>query len=194
MFHVKQCSWNTIRIRFGKAGAHPQLAWESQLPLKPCLSLQPFNFKGNCDSSDSLLDFCFLSLCSFNLLRKCGLLAHTSPTFLKNCWIKKLFILPAARFFQPFRIRKAFYFSMTFHVKHFSFLFLENHSKNRKSLPILQHFVEFQKIFSDFYEIALQNFTISCKIVKQCPLLSGHKYIFLETNRQKSTGEEAANA
>nr|DAY87837.1 MAG TPA: hypothetical protein [Caudoviricetes sp.] len=27
----------------------------------------------------------------FNLLRKCGLLAHTSPTFLKNCWIKKLF-------------------------------------------------------------------------------------------------------
>jgi len=79
-------------------------------------------------------------------------------------------------------------------VKHFSFLFLENHSKNRKSLPILQHFVEFQKNFSDFYEIALQNFTISCKIVKQCPLLSGHKYIFLETNRQKSTGEEAANA
>ena len=26
-----------------------------------------------------------------NLLRKCGLLAHISPTFLKNCWIKKLF-------------------------------------------------------------------------------------------------------
>jgi len=34
-----------------------------------------------------------------DLLRKCGLLAHTSPTFLKNCWIKKL--LPAARFLQP---------------------------------------------------------------------------------------------
>ena len=108
LFHMKQCSWNTIRIRFGKAGAHPQLAWESQLPLKPCLSLQPFNFKGNCDSSDSLLDFCFLSLCSFNLLRKCGLLAHTSPTFLKNCWIKKLFILPAARFFIHFASEKLF--------------------------------------------------------------------------------------
>ena len=26
-----------------------------------------------------------------NLLRNCGLLAHTSPAFLKNCWIKKLF-------------------------------------------------------------------------------------------------------
>ena len=30
-------SRNTNRIRFGKAGAHPQLAWESQLPLKPCM-------------------------------------------------------------------------------------------------------------------------------------------------------------
>jgi hypothetical protein len=29
------------------------------------------------------VQFCYL-------LRKCGLLAHTSPTFLKNCWIKKL--------------------------------------------------------------------------------------------------------
>ena len=121
VFHVKQCSWNTIRIRFGKAGAHPQLAWESQLPLKPCLSLQPFNFKGNCDSSDSLLDFCFLSLCSFNLLRKCGLLAHTSPTFLKNCWIKKLFILPAARFFIHFASEKLFIPTQrfTWNISHF---------------------------------------------------------------------------
>jgi uncharacterized protein YnzC (UPF0291/DUF896 family) len=28
--------------------------------------------------------------CKNNLLRKCGLLVHTSPAFLKNCWIKKL--------------------------------------------------------------------------------------------------------
>ena len=27
-----------------------------------------------------------------NLLRKCGLLAHTSAAFLKNCWSKKLFV------------------------------------------------------------------------------------------------------
>ena len=27
----------TTCVRFGKAGAHPQLAWESQLPLKPCI-------------------------------------------------------------------------------------------------------------------------------------------------------------
>ena len=82
---------NTIRIWFGKAGAHPQLAWESQLPLKPYLSLQPFIFKGNCDSFDSLLDFCLISLNSFYLLRKCGLLAHTSAAFLKNCCTEKLF-------------------------------------------------------------------------------------------------------
>ena len=95
MFHVKHfeiAPRKTIRNRFGKAGAHPQLAWESQLPLKPCISLQPLDFKGNCDSSDCFLDFCFVSRCSFDLLRKCGLLAHTSAAFLKNCCTEKLFI------------------------------------------------------------------------------------------------------
>ena len=79
-------------ISYGSArlGHIPSLPWESQLPLKPCISLQPLDFKSNCDSSDCFLDVCFISWCSFDLLRKCGLLAHTSPTFLKNCWIKKL--------------------------------------------------------------------------------------------------------
>ena len=124
--------------------------------------------------------------------QRSGLLALNLANIFEKLLDQKTFA--CGSFFHPFRIRKAFYSNAAFHVKHFSFLFLENHSKNRKSLPILQHFVEFQKIFSDFYEIALQNFTISCKIVKQCLLSSGHKYIFLETNRQKSTGEEAANA
>ena len=73
-----------------RLGHIPSLPWESQLPLKPCISLQPLAFQGNCDSSDCFLDFCFISWCKFDLLRKCGLLAHTSPAFLKNCWIKKL--------------------------------------------------------------------------------------------------------
>ena len=30
--------------------------------------------------------------CKYNLLRKCGLLAHTSAAFLKNCCTEKLFI------------------------------------------------------------------------------------------------------
>ena len=41
-----------------RLGHIPSLPWESQLPLKPCISLQPSNFEGNCDSSSSLLDFC----------------------------------------------------------------------------------------------------------------------------------------
>ena len=35
-----------------------------------------------------------------NLLRKCGLLAHTSAAFLKNCCTEKLFNSPAARILQ----------------------------------------------------------------------------------------------
>ena len=37
----------------------------------------------------------------YNLLRKRGLLAHTSAAFLKNCCTEKLFSLPAARILQP---------------------------------------------------------------------------------------------
>ena len=74
-----------------RLGHIPSLPWESQLPLKPCISLQPLDFKSNCDSSDYFLDVCFISWCSFDLLRKCGLLAHTSAAFLKNCCTEKLF-------------------------------------------------------------------------------------------------------
>ena len=73
-----------------RLGHIPSLPWESQLPLKPCISLQPLDFKSNCDSSDYFLDVCFISWCSFDLLRKCGLLAHTSAAFLKNCCTEKL--------------------------------------------------------------------------------------------------------
>ena len=76
-------SRKTTRIRFGKAGAHPQLAWESQLPLKPCLSLQPFDFEGNCDSSDSLLDFCLVSLFGSVI---CSANVGYSPTPRQHFW------------------------------------------------------------------------------------------------------------
>ena len=92
--------WNILKLLLGKPpetgsarlGHIPSLPWESQLPLKPCISLQPLDFKGNCDSSDCFLAVCFISWCSFDLLRKCGLLAHTSAAFLKNCCTEKLFI------------------------------------------------------------------------------------------------------
>ena len=93
-------TWNILKLLLGKLpksgsarlGHIPSLPWESQLPLKPCISLQPLDFKSNCDSSDYFLDVCFISWCSFDLLRKCGLLAHTSAAFLKNCCTEKLFI------------------------------------------------------------------------------------------------------
>ena len=97
-FAFMSCNVSRETLLLGKSpesgsarlGHIPSLPRESQLPLKPCISLQPLAFQGNCDSSDCFLDFCFISWCRFDLLRKCGLLAHTSPAFLKNCWIKKL--------------------------------------------------------------------------------------------------------
>ena len=43
-------------------------------------------------------------IAKFNLLRKCGLLAHTSAAFLKSCCTEKLFSLPATRILQPLSI------------------------------------------------------------------------------------------
>ena len=41
----KPLSYDSARL-----GHIPSLPWESQLPLKPCISLQPFDLKDNCDS------------------------------------------------------------------------------------------------------------------------------------------------
>ena len=97
---LDQKTFVCLRLVFGKPFAYgsarlghiPSLPWESQLPLKPYLSLQSSDFEGNCDSSDFLLDFCCSFILQFDLLRKCGLLAHTSAAFLKNCCTEKLFI------------------------------------------------------------------------------------------------------
>ena len=85
-----------------RLGHIPSLPWESQLPLKPCPIFTTFSFSRQLRFFRFSLRFLLHFIVQFcYLLRKCGLLAHTSPTFLKNCWIKKLFILPAARILQP---------------------------------------------------------------------------------------------
>ena len=84
-----------------RLGHIPSLPLESQLPLKPCVLLQPLDFIGNCDSLRFSPRFLLRFIVQFHLLRKCGLLAHTSPAFLKNCWIKKLFVSPAACMEEP---------------------------------------------------------------------------------------------
>ena len=70
---LEQKTFGCLRLVLGKPpesgsarlGHIPSLPWESQLPLKPCFSLQYLDLKDNCDSYDSLLDFFFRLLCSF---------------------------------------------------------------------------------------------------------------------------------
>ena len=108
-------------LAYGSArlGHIPSLPWKSQLPLKPYLSLQPSDFEGNCDSSDSLLDFCFISLYS-SLLFASQMWAtrpHLGSIFEKLLH-RKTFSLPAALSLQS----RSFYFNAVFHVKHCIFL------------------------------------------------------------------------
>ena len=87
-----------------RLGHIPSLPWESQLPLKPCISLHPSDFEGNCDSLRFSPRFLLHFIVQFHLLRKCGLLAHTSAAFLKNCCTEKLFICLRLAIYIPFYI------------------------------------------------------------------------------------------
>ncbi|MCI7422589.1 MAG: hypothetical protein MSA57_05090 [Ruminococcus sp.] len=92
--------WNVLRENGlshpAKGGSTPAFACQrAAIAPLPCLNLQLISH------SSTLLEFESFKKCDcsrktilqiFNLLRKCGLLAHTSPAFLKNCWIKKLFV------------------------------------------------------------------------------------------------------
>ena len=79
-----------------------------------------------------------------NLLRKCGLLAHTSPAFLKNCWIKKLFIclrLVSCNYFQLHR--KTFLSVLSCHFPPFHRISCSHRTLPapfRQMLPLSTHF------------------------------------------------------
>ena len=90
----KQVLFSGNHLRMIRQGwsTSPACLGNRNCPWNPISHYNLLIFKGNCDSSDSLLDFCCISLYSFYLLRKCGLLAHTSAAFLKNCCTEKLFI------------------------------------------------------------------------------------------------------
>ena len=71
------CFRNTTRIRFGKAGAHPQLALG--IAIAPETLFYHYSlliFEGNCDSFDSLLDFC----CNLSCSLICSANVGCSPT------------------------------------------------------------------------------------------------------------------
>ena len=98
---LDQKTFVCLRLVFGKPFAYgsarlghiPSLPWESQLPLKPYLSLQPSDSERQLRFFRFSLRFLFHFIVRFcYLLRKRGLLAHTSAAFLKNCCTEKLFI------------------------------------------------------------------------------------------------------
>ena len=98
---LDQKTFVCLRLVFGKPFAYgsarlghiPSLPWESQLPLKPCPIITTSRFYRQLRFFRFCLRFLLRFIVQFcYLLRKCGLLAHTSAAFLKNCWSKKLFV------------------------------------------------------------------------------------------------------
>ena len=83
----------TTCVRFGKAGAHPQLALGIAIAPETLSFITTFRFWRQLRFFRFSLRFLFGFIVRFcYLLRKCGLLAHTSAAFLKNCCTEKLFI------------------------------------------------------------------------------------------------------
>ena len=96
MFHVKHCSSGRRSFASGKRRFHPCFCLPAccncpvalselatlMLMIQLCLNLKVLKHAIAAGKT----------YCKYNLLRKCGLLAHTSAAFLKNCCTEKLFI------------------------------------------------------------------------------------------------------
>ena len=86
-----------------KGGSTPAFAYQhAAIAPLPCSNLQPWFSWCNFVWMGQLQKMQLQQgkqIAKSNLLRKCGLLAHTSAAFLKNCCTEKLFSSPAARFF-----------------------------------------------------------------------------------------------
>ena len=90
----KSCSWGKLVFSVRQKGVPPLLLPASVLQLPRCL-VRICNFDSHCFTLFELHSFkkCNCSrenLLQNSLLRKCGLLAHTSAAFLKNCCTEKL--------------------------------------------------------------------------------------------------------
>ena len=92
----KSCSWGKLVFSIRQKGVPPLLLPASVLQLPRCLT-RTYNL----DSHDSIFLNGTVSKnaiaagkidCKNNLLRKCGLLAHTLAAFLKNCCTEKLLV------------------------------------------------------------------------------------------------------
>ena len=84
-----------------RLGHIPSLPWESQLPLKPYLSLQPSDFKGNCDSLRFSLRFLFSFIVQFLFASQMWAARPHLANIFEKLLDQKTFWLPAARILQP---------------------------------------------------------------------------------------------
>ena len=95
----------------------PSLPRESQLPLKPCISLHPSDFEGNCDS----LRFSPRFLLQFHsTVRLASQMWATRPhlgSIFEKLLHRKTFCLPAARILQPNFYVAFMSCNVMFHVK-----------------------------------------------------------------------------
>ena len=84
-----------------RLGHIPSLPWESQLPLKPYLSLQPSDFEGNCDSLRFSLRFLFSFIVQFLFASQMWAARPHLANIFEKLLDQKTFWLPAARILQP---------------------------------------------------------------------------------------------
>ena len=95
LFHVKQCSQKNRFSASGKRGFHTYFCLPACCNCPVALSeftalILMIQLCLNLTASKNAIA-AGITCCKYNLLRKCGLLAHTSAAFLKNCCTEKLF-------------------------------------------------------------------------------------------------------
>ena len=106
LFHVKHCSSGRRSFASGKRRFHPCFCLPAccncpvalselatlMLMIQLCLNLKVLKHAIAAGKT----------YCKYNLLRKCGLLAHTSAAFLKNCCTEKLLVACGSYFTTTF--------------------------------------------------------------------------------------------
>ena len=116
-------TWNiasreTTRIRFGKAGAHPQLALGIAIAPETLYLITSFWFWRQLRFFRFSLRFLLQFHCAVQFASQCGLLAHTSAVFLKNCCTEKLLFRLRLVYCNPISMLLSCH--VMFHVKHCS--------------------------------------------------------------------------
>ena len=124
-FYVAFMSCNVSRetLLLGKSpesgsarlGHIPSLPWESQLPLKPCISLHPSDFEGNCNSLRFSPRFLLQFHCAVRFASQMWATRPHLGSIFEKLLHRKTFCLLAAWILQPISILLLCH--VMFHVK-----------------------------------------------------------------------------